>query len=105
MGRILLDTSKKVYVTKFFEAVICHSCHSSHAMYFWMEGDAEDSTVQGSEDRQIKLISRKVSRKGKVIQKRKLSPRQCESSINTVAGQLVSSENITELVDVWDKYR
>ena len=41
-----------------------------------MEGDKEDSTVQGSKDRDIELISRKVSRKGKGIQKKKLSDTQ-----------------------------
>ena len=69
-----------------------------------MVGDAEDSTVQGSKDREIELISRKVSKKRKGIQKRKLSARQCESSINTVAGQLASSENISKLVDIWNEY-
>ena len=53
-----------------------------------MEGDTEESTVQGSEDREIKLISRKVSRKIK------LSDTKCESNINTVTEELVSSENI-----------
>ena len=56
--------------------------------------DAEDSTVQASKDREIELISRKVSRKRKVILKRKLSDTQCERNINTIAGELVSSGNI-----------
>ena len=60
-----------------------------------MEGEKEDSTVQGSKDREIELISRQVSRKGKGIQKKKLSDTLCESNINTVAEGLVSSENIT----------
>ena len=42
-----------------------------------MEGEKEDSTVQGSKDREIELISRQVSRKGKGIQKKKLSDTQC----------------------------
>ena len=62
-----------------------------------MEGDKEDSTVQGSKDREIELISKKVSRKGKVIQKKKLSDTQRESNINTVAEELVSSQNIPSL--------
>ena len=36
-----------------------------------MEGDTEDSTASGSKDREIELISRKVSRKRKGIQKKK----------------------------------
>ena len=64
-----------------------------------MEGDKEDSTVQGSKDRDIELISRKVSRKGKGIQKKKLSDTQRESNINTVAEELVSSQNIPSLAD------
>ena len=60
-----------------------------------MEVEKEDSTVQGSKDREIELISRQVSRKGKGIQKKKLSDTLCESNINTVAEGLVSSENIT----------
>ena len=60
-----------------------------------MEGEKEDSTVQGSKDREMELISRQVSRKGKGIQKKKLSDTLCESNINTVAEGLVSSENIT----------
>ena len=55
-----------------------------------MEGEKEDSTVQGSKDREI-------SRKGKGVQKKKLSDTQCESNINTVAEGFVSSENITSL--------
>ena len=37
-----------------------------------MESDTEGSTIQGSKDREIKLISRKVSKKTKGIQKKKL---------------------------------
>ena len=59
-----------------------------------MQGDAEDSTVQGSKNRETELISRKVSRKSKVIQKKKLSDTQRESNINTVTEELASSENI-----------
>ena len=44
---------------------------------------------------EIELISRKVSRKDKGIQRKKLSDTLCESNINTVAEGLVSSENIT----------
>ena len=54
-----------------------------------LEGDKEDSTVQGSRDREIELISRKVSTKRTCIQKKKLSDTQCESNINTVAENLV----------------
>ena len=53
-----------------------------------MEGDGEDSTPQCSKDREIELISRKVSIKRKSIQKKKLS------DINTIAEELISSENI-----------
>ena len=35
-----------------------------------MEGDTEDSTVESSKDREIKLISRKLSRKRKGICKK-----------------------------------
>ena len=45
-----------------------------------MEGDAGDSIVQSSEDREIELISIKVSRKRKVIQKRKLSDTKYKSN-------------------------
>ena len=51
------------------------------------------------------MISGKVSRKRKGIQKKKLSDTQRESNINTVAEELVSSEDIassSELVDGWD---
>ena len=54
------------------------------------EDDTEDSTVQGSKDREMELISRKVQRKRKGIQKKKLSDTQCESNINTVGKELVS---------------
>ena len=40
------------------------------------------------------MISRKVSRRRKGIQKKKLSHTQCESNINFVFEELVSSENI-----------
>ena len=46
---------------------------------------------------EIELISRKVSRKDKGIQRKKLSDTLCESNINTVAEGLVSSENIPSL--------
>ena len=62
-----------------------------------IEGDTEDCsrlTVQGLKDREIDLTSRKVSRRRKDIQKKKLSHTQCESNINTVFEELVSSENI-----------
>ena len=116
---ISLDTSKKVYVTNVFEDAICDACDSCDAMYFFlfmvtsihsflkvtkirnsetlnkMQGDAEDSTVQDSKNRETELIIRKVSRKSKVIQKKKLSDTQCESYVNTVTEELASSENIT----------
>ena len=38
-----------------------------------MKGNTEDSTVQGSNDREIELIRRKISIKRKGIQKKKLS--------------------------------
>ena len=66
-----------------------------------MEGDTEDSTVQGPKDREIELISKKVSRKGKGIPKKKLSDTQWGSNISTVAEELASSENIA---DDWDGY-
>ena len=53
-----------------------------------MEDDKEDSTVQGSKDREIALVSTKVSRKGKGIQKKKFSDTQCESNINTLLKNL-----------------
>ena len=59
-----------------------------------IEGDTEDLTVQGLKDREIDLISRKVSRRRKGIQKKKLSHTQCESNINTIFEELVSSENM-----------
>ena len=59
-----------------------------------MEGDTEDSPVQDSKDKEIQLTSRKVSRKGKDIQKKKLRDTQFESNINTVAEELASSESI-----------
>ena len=46
-----------------------------------MERDTENSTVQGS-------------KKGKGIQKKKLSDTQCKSNINAVAEDFISSENI-----------
>ena len=49
-----------------------------------MERDTENSIVQGSKD----------SRKGKGIQKKKLSDTQCKSNINAVAEDFISSENI-----------
>ena len=99
----------------FFEDVICDAFDSCHTMCFSlftltsiysihkitkirnsetlnkMESDTEDSTVQCSKDREIELISRKVSRKRKGIQKMILSDTQCESNINTAPEELVSS--------------
>ena len=57
-----------------------------------MEGDTKNLTVQDLKDREIDLISRKVWRKRK--ENKKLIDTQCESNINTVAEELVSSENI-----------
>ena len=114
-GGILLDISEKVCITMFFEDVICDAFNYCHTMCFSlftltsiysihkitkirnsetlnkMEGDTEDSTVQCSKDREIELISRKVSRKRKGIQKMILSDTQCESNINTAPEELVSS--------------
>ena len=60
-----------------------------------MEGDTEDSTVQCSKDTEIELISKKFWWKiKKGVQIKKLIDTQCESNINTVAEELVSSENI-----------
>ena len=118
IGRISLDTSKRVCVTNVFQDVICSACNKCNAMCFFsskvtsihsihkitkirnsetlkkMEGDTEDSPVQDSKDKEIQLISRKVSRKGKDIQKKKLRDTQFESNINTVAEELASSESI-----------
>ena len=68
-----------------------------------MKGDTEDSTVQGSKDREIELINRKISRKRKVIQIKKLSDTQCESNINTVAGTCFIRK-VSKLADGWDGY-
>ena len=54
-----------------------------------MEGGSEDLTVQGSKDREIPLISRKVCRKIKGVQMKRLIDAQCESYINTVTEELV----------------
>ena len=53
-----------------------------------MEGNIQDSTVQSWKDRKIDLLSRKILRKIKLIDK------QCESNINTVAKELYSSKKI-----------
>ena len=118
IGRISLDTSKRVCVTNVFQDVIRNACNKCNAMCFFsskvtsihsihkitkirnsetlnkMEGDTEDSPVQGLKDKEIQLISRKLSRKGKGIQKKKLRDTQFESNINTVAEELASSESI-----------
>ena len=59
-----------------------------------MEDDTEDSTVQGSEDRNRvdKLNSLKNKKKG--VRKKKVIDAHCEDNINTVAEELVSSKNI-----------
>ena len=58
----------------------------------------QDSTAHGSKDREIELVSRKVSRKRKDIQQKKLSDKQCEST----AEELRASENIaTKLGTGW----
>ena len=49
-----------------------------------MEGDTDDSTVQGSKDREIL----------KGIQRKTLIDTECENNINTGAEELVSSENV-----------
>ena len=62
-----------------------------------MEGDTEYSTVQGSKDRNRinkKQKLKKSKRKG--VQKKKLIDTQFESNINTVAEELVLSENAEE---------
>ena len=87
IGCILLTTSKKVCVTNLFHDLICNACDPCHAMCFFfftvariqgihkitktrnseilnkMKGHTEDSTVQGSKDREMEMMSRKVSRK------------------------------------------
>ena len=62
-----------------------------------MEGDIKDSTVQGLKKREIELIRRKVWRKTKekVSKRRIYIDTQCKSNINTLAEELVSSENLT----------
>ena len=81
MGPVPLDISKNVSVTNVFQDVSCDACDPCYAMCFTihinqhsqhlrnyknqrlgnrMEGDTEDLTVQGLEDREIDLISRKV---------------------------------------------
>ena len=91
IGLIVLDKLKKVCVTDVFEDVICNvfdPCHvmciihrnqHSHPKNYEIENlgnkvenDREGSIVQGSEDGQIHLISRKVWRKIKVAQKKRL---------------------------------
>ena len=66
-----------------------------------MKTNTEDLTVQGSKDRDIILIFmfRKVCRKRKGVQERRQIDKQCEININTVAEELVSSENIAS--EVW----
>ena len=66
-----------------------------------MKTNTEDLTVQGSKDRDIILIFmfRKVGRKRKGVQERRQIDKQCEININTVAEELVSSENIAS--EVW----
>ena len=117
IGGISLDTSKKICVTNVFEDVICDPCDPCHAICFFlftvtsihsihkitkmrnlqtlnkMESDAEDSSLRGSKDRKIEMISRKVSRRRKGIQKKKLSDTQFDGNVTTVAKELVSSEN------------
>ena len=105
-----------------FEDVICDACNPCSDMCFYspvtsihsihkiikirnsetlskLEGDTEDTTVQYSIDREIKLRSRKIwiKREKKGIQKKKLSDTQYKSNINTVTEELVSSENISRL--------
>ena len=57
-----------------------------------MEGDTEDSPVQGSKDRKIELMKETVWRKikRKCVQKNKLIDTLCENKINTVAKELVA---------------
>ena len=63
-----------------------------------IKGDTEDSIAQGSKDREIELISRKVSKKRKGIQLNKLSDTQCESTVE----ELGATENIArKLVIGW----
>ena len=66
-----------------------------------MKTNTEDLTVQGSKDRDIILIFmfRKVVRKRKGVQERRQIDKQCEININTVAEELISSENIAS--EVW----
>ena len=59
-----------------------------------IEGDTEDSTAQGSKDREIELISRKVPKKRKDIQQKKLSATQREITVK----ELGASENIARKV-------
>ena len=114
-----MDISKKVWlvcVTYVFQDVICDAFDQCHAMCYTlltvtgirsirkitkirnletmnrMEGDTEDATVQGSKDKDIELITRKVTRKRKGIYKKKLSDALCESNIKTIAEELVLSE-------------
>ena len=124
---ISLDVSKKTCVASDWEDVTWDLCDPCHAMCFVlfmvtnihsihkitkirnseplnkMKGDTEDSTVQGSKDREIELINRKISRKRKVIQIKKLSDTQCESNINTVAGTCFIRK-VSKLADGWDGY-
>ena len=46
-----------------------------------MESEAEDSSLRGSKDRKIEMISRKVSRRRKGIQKKKLSDTQFDGML------------------------
>ena len=58
-----------------------------------MEVDTDYSAVQGSKDREVELISKKILQKNEIqsIQKKKLIYAECGNNI-TVSGDSVSSE-------------
>ena len=59
-----------------------------------MNGESDDSRLLNRlKDRKIELISKKIRRKIKGIEKKELIDTKWESNINTAAKELVSSEN------------
>ena len=69
-----------------------------------MEGDIEDSRLKRQRNQLDKYKILKKNEKG--VQKKKLIDTQGESNINTIAEELVSSENIASynpMQDIWNK--
>ena len=114
IGPVWLDTRKKVCVNNVFKDVTSDAYDPCNSIYFAlfavtsiqiiqritkirnkMEGNTKDSTVQDSKDREIDLISRKVWRKikSKVFKRRSWLINNVKRNINTVAEELLSSED------------